>query len=282
MRRAIIILMTFVLGILLASSTYLYSRYRDASAAERSVRANYAEAVSAIVEIQTDLNAIDLGEDGMRLIAGAGETEDPPASHLDQIAGRIADLRQCIERSREKIQLLENSLRDSAVRVQDLETLVAGLKATLAEKESLVALLSLRCDSLIAQVSELKAAAEVDRAVIAAQRRAIDLKRRELSTIYYLVGSKRELCDKGIVVERGGLFGIGKTTSLTATYADSLFTPLDLDRESVVLAPAGRVEVLSGQPSESYEIRLLEDQSQVRIVDRERFRTVRHLVIMAG
>jgi len=282
MRRSLAILVASALGILMASTAYLYARYRDASAAEQSIRANYAEAVSAITEIQTDLNAIDLGTEDMRLIAGGTEMGSLPLTRRDQITGRIADLRKCVAQSREKIGRLEHVLSASRERVGELEQLVDGLKATLARKEMLVDLLSARADSLQVEVAELEAEALAHRVTIAEQRRTIEQKRRELSTIYYLVGSKSELRDKGVIVERGGLLGIGKTARLTASYDPSLFTPLDVDRERIVQAPSTKVEVLSAHPAGSYEIRVNADNAEVRIVDPERFRTVKHLVIMAG
>ena len=66
-------------------------------------------------------------------------------------------------------------------------------------------------------------------------------------------------------------------------YNDDLFTLLDTDQETVVRTPAAkRVEVLSAQPTSSYELTTVGSQVELHILDPKEFRKVKHLVIMTN
>ena len=111
----------------------------------------------------------------------------------------------------------------------------------------------------------------------------IEEKRSELGTIYYIVGTKKDLTASGVIVAKGGFLGLGKTMQLSGRYDDSLFTAMDTDQQTAVQASAAkleRVKVLSSQPTSSYELKLEGDKVALHILDPKQFRKVRHLVIM--
>jgi hypothetical protein len=147
--------------------------------------------------------------------------------------------------------------------------MVARLRTNLAEKETQVAALTTQVQSLEGEV----------------QQQAVHLeeRRREIGTVYYTIGSKKELTDAGLVVARGGVLGIGKTLEPTGQMQPALATTMDTDYETVIRIPAARAEVVSHQPASSYTlVEVEEDVFELRIVDPAQFRTVRHLVIMTA
>ena len=83
------------------------------------------------------------------------------------------------------------------MRLTSTEKMVARLRTNLAEKETQVA-------ALTTQVHTLENEVQV-------QAADIETKRRELGTIYYTIGTKKDLTDAGLVVAKGGVLGIGKT-----------------------------------------------------------------------
>lgn len=295
MKKATLAILIAAIAILLGSSGYLYYRYQQTSlaytetkAAEEEVRGHFDEAIAAIAEIQTNLNAIDLEESEVSLLSPDLEN-GVTASRKEQIVGRITDLRQSVERSKEKIRQLENSLRDNQVKVGDLEKIIVGLKESVAQKERNIQLLTSRVEALRVQVAGLETTVRERESIIAQrdetiqiQQQTLEERRRELSTIYYVVGTKDDLREKGIIVEHGGVLGIGKTAQLSASFDPDLFLPLDTDQSRVIRVPSLKFQVLSPQERTSYSVHYLQDQAELTILDRNEFRKVKYLVIMVA
>ena len=289
--------------VLFALSVFLFFRYQsthaaytETKAAEETVRGQYNEAITAIAEIQDNLNAIELEENDVQLLSRELEARSVSQSRKEQIVGRIDDLRESVERSKEKIRQLETNLRENRAKVADLEKVVVGLKESLAQKEKSIELLTARVEGLRVQVAGLETEVRQNKETIlareqtiaaqeqtiAVQVQTIEEKRRELSTIYYIVGTKKDLRQKGIIEDRGGFIGIGKTAQLSARFNEGLFTPMDTDHERLIRVPSTKLRVLSPQTRTSYSVRLLENQAELMILDRAEFRRVKYLVIMVA
>jgi type II secretory pathway pseudopilin PulG len=290
MRKPALIALAIVIVLLLAATGVLYQRYRktvadytDAKTAEETAQSRYSEAVTSIAEIQDSLNAIVLGDTSVRLLSKELQTEQNLTQpDRREALDRIALIRASLERTKQRIHSLEAGLKKSGIRVAGLEKMIANLKQTVSEKEEFVGQLSGRVDSLQTTVNGLQVTIQQDQDTIQAQQQNIEEKRRDLATIYYVIGTKKDLTASGVVIAKGGVLGLGRTLLPSGRFDESLFTPLDTDQESVVRIPSVRVKVLSAQPAGSYELQLGDGQTELRILDRKGFRRVKHLVIMTG
>jgi hypothetical protein len=202
-----------------------------------------------------------------------------------QALDRIALLRASILRNRDRIQQLEANLKAGGIKTAGLQKMIARLKQTATEKEALVAQLTGRVDSLTTEVTGLVAVVEETKDTLQARDVALEDRRRELATVYYVVGDKKELKNSGVVVAKGGVLGLGKTLQPTGNESTALFTPLDTDQQTVIptdATKAEKVKVLSAQPPTSYEIREVEGRVELHILHPEEFRKVRQLVILTA
>lgn len=256
---------------------------RTLEKSERSSRDRYGRAVDDIASIQDSLNAIALSD-------GVGQMESAPLSaerrlspnRADEALARVGELRAGIERARDRIAQLEARLRRGGLQVAGLERMVSRLKAGLVAKERLVADLTGRVESLEADVHGLTTQAQEDHARIAEQDDMLEARRRELGTIHYTIGTRRELLQRGVVVARGGVFGLGRTLEPSGQVDDSTFRAVDSDAQTVIEIPATRARVLTPQPPASYTLVHVDGRWELRILDAAEFRTVRHLVIVTG
>ncbi|MBI5710458.1 MAG: hypothetical protein HZC42_09175 [Candidatus Eisenbacteria bacterium] len=288
MRRPFVFVLAAVIVLLAGATAVLFQRYRktsaelgDAESAAKSAQARYAEAFDAIAEIQDSLNAIAIGDTTVRILSQGLQAEQTLTEpHRREALERITSLDASLRRSKERIRRLEVGLNKSGVRIAGLERMIAGLKQTVAEKEELVGRLTGRVDSLQTTVAGLETVAQQDRETIRSQQQTLEERRRELGTIYYVIGRKRDLISSGVVVARGGLLGLGRTLQPSRAFNENLFTPLDTDHETVIHTPSSRVKVLSAQPASSYELKLVGNRMEIHILDPREFRKVRHLVIM--
>jgi len=278
---AAVALLAVISIVLLVQNRRTSAAYKDVKIAEETSRSHYAEAFNAIVEIQDSLKAIALGDTTVRVLSDELQAEQKPTDlRRRQALARIANLDASVRRTKERVRQLESNLKASGIKIVGLQRMITDVKTQLNEKEMMVGQLTTRVDSLQTRVTGLETEVAQSQETIQARERTIEEKRRELGTIYYVVGSKDELVKGGVVAPRGGLLGMGRTLQVTGNYDESLFTALDTDQESVVRTHATKAQVLSQQPPSSYEMKLEGGWMELHILDPQTFRTVKHLVIL--
>jgi hypothetical protein len=160
--------------------------------------------------------------------------------------------------------------------------LVKQLKQELAAKEQLVADLTTQVDSLQTHVAGLTATVQESETRIAAQVDTLEDRRRELGTVFYVIGSRQDLMKHGVVVARGGVLGLGKTLDASGKVDETAFRSVDTDQESVIPISAKKAHVLTPQAPDSYALEVVNGQLELRILDPHEFRKVRHLVIVTA
>jgi uncharacterized coiled-coil protein SlyX len=267
----------FVLGALIVFvgiSAVLWHEYSQTTTTLAQVRslddethARYSEALSSISTIQDSLNSIVLGPEAVRLTPSSYQNERGlTQSQGDEIMDRIAVLKAGIERSKERLQQLDENLRKSGVRIDGLEKMMASLRRTVAKKEAQIVELTAQVASLNTQVSGLN--------------ETVASKDRELGTVYCMIGSKKDLTSAGAVKATGGVLGMGKTLKPTGMVDESRCIEIDTATETTVDIPSPKAQVISEQPIASYTLEKDGDHTVLRILDPTEFRKIRHLVIM--
>jgi hypothetical protein len=274
--------------LLIGALAVLFLRYRQttedfsmAKAAEQAARDKYASTIDAIAEIQDSLSAISLGDSSVRILSRDLQSEQRIGGPDGQQAlDRISELRASILRNKQRIRDLESAMHRRGIQITGLEKMIARLKTTVSEKEAAIAVLTGQVDSLKLQVTDLTASVEQGQATIRDRETTLEERRRELATVYYVVGTRKDLTQRGIVALKGGMLGLGRTLQATGRFDPALFNPLDTDAQTVVRADARKVQVLTPQPPGSYELRSVGTQTELHILDPREFRKVRQLVIV--
>jgi len=284
MRRTVGFALAFISVLLMGATVVSYSKYRksvaayaQATANEESTRLRYERAVGEIVMIQDSLSAIVLGDGAARFVPARPLDElQPPGTLHDNVLSRIATLKASVERTKEQIEELDAGLKRSGVRVAGLERMVAGLRRSVAEKEQHIAQLATQVDTLETRVAGLSTEVE-DQQLVLVERQ------RELATVFYAMGTKKDLTRSGVVAAKGGVLGFGKTLEPSGNVNESVFTVLDTDQENVIRIPSDKARVLSAQPVSSYLLQPVgKDAVELRILDPKEFRKIKHLVILVS
>jgi archaellum component FlaC len=290
MRSPVVIALVAVALLLAGATALLYQKYSTTSASfaklqtdEQEMRGRYGAAIDEIAAIQDSLNAIALGDSAAGLVASSLDAEQRlSATQGDAALERIAVIRAGIERTKERIQVLDDQLHKNGVRIAGLQKMIAGLRRDVATKEQQVAVLSGQVDSLTTRVTGLEADVEEKQTTIVAQAENLEQKRREIGTVYVAIGSTRDLKESGIVVANGGLLGLGKTLEPTGRLPEGRYTTVDTDVQTVIPIPAAKARVVSDQPVTSYELRPVGERLELHIIDPAEFRKIRHVVIVTA
>jgi hypothetical protein len=257
---------------------------------EATTRERYGQAIGEIAAIQDSLEAIVVGDDGTRKLSEQLDTERSlTRERSDETMERIAVIRAGVERAKTRIEDLEARVKAGDVKIAGLEKLIQNLRASVAEKELVITQLTSRVEELQTQVTGLTTKVqegeqliEAQAVTIETQTAAIEDRRRELGTVYYTIGTKKELKEAGLVVSKGGILGIGRTLTLTGEFKPSLFTPLDTDKATMIHIAAEKARVLSDQPVTSYTLVPVGKELELHILDPQAFRAVKHVVIMTS
>ena len=86
------------------------------------------------------------------------------------------------------------------------------------------------------------------------QNKKISFLNNKLNEIAYVIGTKTELLDNGVLTKSGGLIGLGKSRKLNSDFNTNYFTfSTKQDLKSIVLGYKS-VKLMTPHPSESYKI----------------------------
>jgi hypothetical protein len=290
MKKPVQIVLIVAVVALAGVAAVLYSQNRKTneqlartSASEQEVQDRYGRTIEAIAEIQDSLNALALDEGGTPLSPGGVAAERRAGGPNSQESlDRIALLRSSIEKNKERIRVLEENLKDRGLKVGALERLIANLKRSVSDKEQLVAMLSGRVDSLETEVGGLTVAVAQKADTLRTREVQLEESRRDNATVYYVVGTKKELEEAGVITTSGGVLGLGKTVVPAPTPNETAFVPIDTDEQDVIRFPAEKARVISAQPASSYQLVTTNGQTELRILSPIDFRKIKQVVILRG
>ena len=257
--------------------------YQDLSATEEQSRQNYDRTLDAIAAIQDSLDAITPRDSSFQVVPGSLAAErDMAGPNGERALERIAALRGSIERSRARIRQLEGELAHAGSRAKSLNRMVANLQRALADRQATLDEMAARVEALQTQVGTLQTKVQQGQETIVARDASLEDRRRELATVYYVIGSKADLARKGAVVAKGGVLGMGKTLLPGPALPASELQALDTDATQVLATGATKAQVITPQPASSYELRLVDGRVELHILDANEFRKVRQLVIVTA
>jgi chromosome segregation ATPase len=287
-RRPVVVLLALIGVGLLATTALFYSKYQKSesnvaqmTAENQDTQLRYGQAINEIAAIQDSLNAIALGDDEARMITREQGEVPLPATSREQAFQRIEELKAGIERTKERITELDAKLKQSNIRATGLQRMVANLRRSVGEKEDMIVQLSAQVGALETRVAGLTTEVATKNEEIVLKDNEITEKQTELATVYYTMGSKKDLQASNVVIAKGGVFGIGKTYEPSGHVNEAAFTPLNTDMETTIRIPAKDAQILTSQPATSYNlVRVGEETLELRIIDAQEFRKVRHLVIL--
>lgn len=275
MRRAFGVFAGLALVALIALSGALFLKYQKSSSElaavkteDEQTRDRYSDAINSIATIQDSLNSIVLGNDAARLATSAEQESRLSENQGDAVLARIAVLRAGVERSKARIQDLDDHLKKSGIKINGLEKMMANLRKSVVQKEAMIAQLTTQVDSLNTQVAGLTTMTEDQR--------------RELGTVFCMIGDKKQLTASGAVIAKGGVLGLGKTLKATGTVDEAMCTALDTDTQTTLDISAKKAVLLTPQPASSYALEPEGDHTVLHILDPKEFRKVRHVVILTA
>lgn len=199
--------------------------------------------VTAFNEVQDNLNAIKEKE---KIVTASSKSGDVKSKE-EQIKEDIQAIYDLMSKNKNRISSLSKKLKDSNSKIKGLEEMIVNLQAQIDAKEGEIADLKSQLEAKNIELSNIQMNLETVEAESSA-------KTEKMNTVYYAIGTKKELTEKNVITKEGGFIGIGKSTKVKEDFNKDYFTKVDASQTSSINVNAKKAKILSNHPSSSYKL----------------------------
>ena len=259
-------------------------KLREAEAQNEQLKGDLRETLATQDSLLVLVNDISDGmsqiKDLEKIIATPGSLGES-ASRRDQIKNDMIAIQKALQERRERLAELEKKLADTGGESSTLKRTISNLKGQIAEQQTEIATLTnqlasanIRIEELNAQVSDLNSDVDSLNTGLTAEREqkeaaqeAATAATNELNTVYYAIGTGKELKEKKIL-ESGFL---RKTKVMKGDFDMSYFTSGDRRTLTVIPTHSNKAKVLTSQPKDSYVIMDQNGQKVIKITNPSKF-----------
>ncbi|MBR1449597.1 MAG: hypothetical protein IJ588_12735 [Prevotella sp.] len=233
---------------------------------------------ATLVEVSSSLDSIAVGEGMLR------ESNEGPVLTKRQMLDNIAAFKETLAANKERLAELERNLAGRTDELAKLSTLVKHLNQELEAKQARINQLeeelqsaNANIDRMRAEMNDMTTTIGSQQDEINAQREAMQTQDEALNTGYYVIGTKRDLKDKGLV-SGGNLFKKKKVNY--GSIEEQQFTKVDIRETTQFNIPSKKVKVLTEMPSDSYTITTTGNSSVLKITNPSRFWGISNFLII--
>lgn len=202
------------------------------------------ESLAFFNEIQSNLESIGLKKDEIRL-----RTEDPELASDEKqwILEEIRHINYLREENARKVQQLSRQLKDSGLKLKELEAMIERLVTDIKARDEQIMALQAEMENMDQEYAKLfDAYQEVSFQV--------DYLTDQMNLAYYTYGSTKELESNGVIEQKNGFIGIGKRTKLKENFNENYFAKIDRTKDKEIFVEGSTVRMITDHPSSSYSI----------------------------
>ncbi len=276
----IVFALSLLLSVVLSSCVENSNKYKALKAQLDSLNTEYGIQSSELDEVFATLNEVEAGLKSIResenIIAVQSQTEDGidvPAESKIQIKNDMEAIQEAIRKYQKQIAALKN---DNRIQSQQFKKRLNALSKELNEKSELI-------ESLSAQLNEKSAQLEIKTKEVATLGEVVSNLKNEVNTlsqeekklkdkvasqeqelysVYYIVGTKSDLIDAGVVT-KGGLFKSAKVSYLSE---QDIFVKIDYRNISIINTNAKKAKILSIHPKGTYTLENDKESGEVSLI----------------
>lgn len=245
------------------------------SAEKDSLLVQVADNARLMSEISAEVARVQTaGDASTQEVAGSPDPERLRES-IKSITTRLEESETRLAESQRRIQALTRESRNNQTRVAELQKAIEDFQSTIANQKLTIESLNEQIANLQTQNTELVA----QNTELATRVDSIAMR---VNTVYYIVGTKDELLERGIIEEEGGsrvLFVFGKRGKTIVPRRDldlTQFNTMDLATHTDIVLPdpEKQYRIVSRQDIAALATPPDEDgrfQGEIKIADPERF-----------
>lgn len=219
------------------------------------------DVVSVLNDIEENVAAINLKGDEIRIRSNDIEFAEDNKQWIIQ---EIQNMNYLREQNQKKINGLQSKLKDSSLKIGELEVFVERLMKQISAQEDQIAELQEQLATLDQEYTELFDAYQEQSEL------ALEVM-KELNEAYYASGSFKELEDNHVVVKEGGFIGIGRNRKLKDDLNKDYFTKIDIFKKKEFEVIAKKINIITDHPSSSYRIEETDNSKVIQVIEPKEF-----------
>jgi hypothetical protein len=226
------------------------------------------EYISAMNEIQSNLDSIKTIEKIVSVQTAPGT--ELKAEAKKRIVEDIAQINNLLQKNKEMVKSLQGKLRNSNLKIVELEKMIESLNKQVGDKDAEIAVLKQELESLHVNVAGLNQKIETitkeSEQTIKEKNEVIDTKTTELNTAFYGFGTKKELEAKNVIEKEGGVLGMGKTLKLKKDFNREFFMKIDIREFNQLPLNTKKAKLVTYHPDGSYHMVITDKKTVESIV----------------
>lgn len=208
------------------------------------------ELITDINDIQDNLNKI---KEHQNIITNLTHSPEKITSSKEKIIDDILFINQLMEKNKELIEKLKKQLKNSNLKVESLEKMIANYEKIIKEKDEEILILKAKLEELNIKIIDLNKELDSLKLESEIKDRELLITTQELNTAYYAIGTKKELIKLGILTKKGGFIGIGKLLQLKDNFNKDYFTKIDITMVKEIPLYVKKAEIVTTHPKSTYE-----------------------------
>jgi hypothetical protein len=251
----------FLLGLLLITGCGKKKEQQilDLQAKNAKLQAEFSTKDSLLNELfgsinQIEKNLADITAREKLITAAPVDEKRMDMDVRDKIVDEIISINNMIEMNKKQLAVLKDQLKRSDVKTAALQETIKLLTSRLEDKEEEISGLKEQLVKLNFTIETLNATVDTLLEETASQSKVIsqqDAMLGEMNTIWYVVGSKKELSDKGIIEKAGGL--LSGNMKMSEMINPDYFTTADMRNITSVSFQSSKAELVTIHPEGSYK-----------------------------
>lgn len=231
------------------------------------------ESLTFFNEIQSNLESIQVKKNEIRIKSQNPELSDDDKTYIIEQIKHINYLR---EENGKKINKLNNALKDSGLKIIELESLIERLMKEIGVKDQEISLLQEELNSVNSEYSKLFDA-YIEQTIIVEELTG------QINTGYYTYGTYKELSENMVVEKKDGFIGIGRKTALVDNFNEDYFIKIDIYKKKEIYVEGVKVKFITDHPSTSYTLEKDDQNTKIIITNAKEFWKVsKYLVVIVG
>ncbi len=198
-----------------------------------------------IADVNTELAKVRDAKAGKPVMGAAGELPnaspaDQRAQMLDRIktlTNRVNEAESRLAASRQRVAALSGDNTALQKQLAQYDSTITAFKSIIENQKAEIASLSAQVGALQGENVTLKS----EKAQLTTEKETLTSEKATLTsernTVYYVIGTKDELRQKGIIVKKGGILGIAATYIPATTLNPADFTSIDKTKVNTITLP---------------------------------------------
>ncbi len=196
---------------------------------------------------------------------------------------QISTIDSNLKDNQKTLNSLQSKMNNYRTQYAGLKTMIANLNQTIQEREQSIAELETRVKRLETQIGEKTRLLSERDSVIEQQTSMLDEQHNRLNTGFYVIGTRHDLEEKGIIRKEGGfLWGLlGSTTVLSSGFNTHFFNPIDKSNDTTIQIVGKIDEIIPVRDLKFYhETEIDRERTRLTIAEPVHFWQDNYLVII--